>query len=246
MEISAADRSWLLQNYPGLVFTSTTNGEELVGEFCFDAVWDDIHKWYFINPSTEHIRDFVQIRDSYQVRIVFPTDGSLPKLYEIGGRILARATNLGLPPRDLHIYSSGETCLLGEFDKDQIYDLDGFIDGPVFQYFFDQSYHERFGRWPRGEYSHGLWGLIENFFERHKKNCDELAARCLKKIFETHDREAQKIQMLLTKKEQMKGHQLCICGSGKIFRSCHKNLFHGLWTLQDHLRKTKFRPTASS
>ena len=242
MDVSEADLSWVKENYPDLAFKSRTDGEELVGKFCFDAAWDEFSKTYLICHPPSDAERATRIRDCYQVQIVFPPDGSFPILYEVGGRILARAKKLNVPTQDLHIYESGETCPVGPFDRNGITDLRNFIDRPVLQYFYDQSHHEKFGEWPRGQYSHGIVGVIENYADCLKQgrgHTEELADRCLRTIIEINTPTAEIIRKILTKKQRPQGHHPCICGSAKNQRSCHHLFFHGIWSLHQYLQKIR-------
>lgn len=238
MVVSEGDHGWVQENYPGLTFALTAEGEELAGEFRFDAAWDDQNKTYLISPNTPEGDHLIRIQDRYNVRIVIPKDGSKPKLFDTDKRIVARATQLGVPPENLHVYSTGEVCPVGEFDMDRIENLPQLLD--VFlQFFYDQSYHERYGRWPRGQYLHGLLGMIENFHEQDH-GFEMNAKLALAKVFDKQrtDEGVLVVQKLLRNKQRVQGHWPCLCGSGKPLRSCHKNLFLGLWSLQDYLRKS--------
>jgi hypothetical protein len=237
MTISVADHVWVKENYPGLQFEN--GGGCLLGDFVFNAAWDETKQRYLINPSSQNKVELICIYDSYQIRIELSGNG-FPILSETGGRILANATVQGLAPRDLHIYENGETCPTGEFSKTQIKNVQEYLDGPVLQYFYDQSYHERYGRWPRGEFLHGLLGLIEDY-NINARNNEAATLFCLDKILKQrkNDDSTQKIADILGAKQRIQGHWPCLCGSGRNLKLCHPDLYYGLWALQDQLKKMK-------
>lgn len=136
MEVSDDDRKWGIEDCPGLTFATGTDGEELTGEFCFDAAWDESRRVYLINPTTQESEGLIRIQDCYKIRIVIPPNNLSPKLFEIGRRILANASKLGVPARDLHAYEADQVCPTGQFDMDGISNLPEFMDRPVLQFFF--------------------------------------------------------------------------------------------------------------
>lgn len=239
MQVSDDDREWVINQYPGLTFTTGTDGLELNGKFCFDTAWDESRRVYLINPTANESQGLVRIQDSYRIRAVIPPDSLAPRLFETGGRILAKASNLGVPPRDVHSYETGQVCPIGQFDMEGIRDIREFLDRAALQFFYDQSYHERYGRWPRGQYLHGLFGAVENYYDQVEEKMKALACKLLHDIFDEKrsDDEVVLIRGILMNKQRIQGHWPCLCGSGRNFRSCHVTLFHGLWSLQENLRQ---------
>ena len=157
-------------------------------------------------------------------------------MWETNQRIIGRAQKHGLKTVDLHIYESGEVCLVGPFDMNSKLVFREFINGPVIQSFYDQSYFERYGRWPRGQYSHGIFGLLENFYDHVSILNDNLALDCLKHMARQSSW-SQFIDYIVLKK-RVQGHVDCPCGLKKKFRDCHKDAFRGLWNLQKHIKET--------
>lgn len=233
MEIRNGDLQWLAQHHPELTLTNDLDSWRISGEYRFVATWDESRRVYLVNPSESESSDLIVISDSYEIQIE-AGGNSNPKLNETGQRILTEAKNLGVEPRDLHIYESGETCLMGVFDTRDFVSLSEFMDGPVLQFFYDQSYHQRYGRWPRGQYQHGLFGVIESFNDQSQERRTRLLNECLGMIFNENRKteEAEFLRMVISSRKRLQGHWPCPCGSGKEFRACHVGLFHGLWFLQ--------------
>ena len=232
---------WVKEYHPGLRFSRGFDGEILEGEFRFTAAWDESRRIYLINPVDGVNNGLIWIQDSYKIKIELRPTGAAPKLFETGRRILDRAQELSIESRDLHIYETGEACPAGIFDTVDITGIPEFIDRPVMQYFYDQSYHERYGRWPRGEYLHGLMGVIENYFEQGEGGMENLAEKCLTLVFEERDKSqgAVWIRTLITNPQRVQGHWACLCGSGKEFKVCHRSLFRGLWFLHEYFKKKR-------
>jgi hypothetical protein len=135
---------------------------------------------------------------------------------------------------DLHVNGNGSICMVGPFDMDVSLSLRGFFNTALLQFFYDFSYFERYGRRPRGEYSHAMEGVLENYYEcilAGRTNLDEDCLRRIKSF--TGHAYYNEIITWLSERKRIQGHLRCVCGSGKAFRDCHPDAFRGLWTLHD-------------
>lgn len=158
----------------------------------------------------------------------------LPKVRETGGRIRAFAEERGLAEIDLHISPDDSLCLVGALDENTNQSFRDFLDSPVLQFLYDQSYFEKYGRRPRGQYSHGMLGIFENYFDRREVENGKLLEACLNTLKKS--RQWPEIKKILFRKGNIKGHWQCPCGSGKRFRDCHENALLGMWCLQSDLK----------
>lgn len=235
MLVSKKDRLWIRNNQLGLHFDNSGDNEFLIGYYEFFAAYDEQKFEYIINPRNSQCENFICISDKYNLIILIPSESKrFPKIWEIDNRIIGFAQKRGLPLIDLHIYEDGEVCLVGPLDMSKQFSFLEFINGPVLQFFYDQSYYQQFGRWPRGQYSHGLLGLFENFCDHTAKLNDSLILECLsymKKLNNWKD-----FEKLILSKKRIKGHYCCPCGSRKKFRRCHEKVFRGMWNLQKYLK----------
>jgi len=237
MIVTEEDRRWVSQNYPQLKFSQECEIVVLEGSFDFVAAYVEQEDRYVINPNEPDASGLKIIRDSYEVKITLHNEKSvLPKVQEVGGRIKSVAETHGMQLADLHIYPDNTLCMVGPFDGRIDLTLPQFLDGPVLQTFYDQSYFEKYGRWIRGQYSHGILGLIENYYDRILGG-EDLADECLARLWASNSRNCLQI---LTMKAIIDGHHRCICGSGERFRRCHKKVLFGLQRLQEYIRQ---RPT---
>lgn len=149
----------------------------------------------------------------FLIKIVFPDNypDDLPKVYETGNRIEIKNANT-------HFYPDGHACLFYpterylHFPKDEVFQLKDFLDGPVNSFFFSQLFYIYYNKWPLGQRSHDIKGLLEFYGEilnipKNKKSISKALSYLLK--------------------PQIKGHWFCPCGSDKL-RKCHIEKFRSL------------------
>jgi len=144
----------------------------------------------------------------YDIRIEIPDDfpDCPPKVFETGGSIPLE--------RDYHINTVGNggdnsACLFVQPERFEKWPVGAgirdFLKGPVKEFFFSQAYKKCTGKWPFGQWSHGVVGIIE--FYANRLNIDRLDA-----IIEMLD-----YCTLPKLYRQWK----CPCGSGKRVTACH-------------------------
>lgn len=223
LEINDEDINWLHERYPDLAL-SPENGIQIIsGEFHFDAIFDGI-----------------RIKDRYEIKIKMQGNyhSDLPNVRETASRIINVAKSKGIPLADLHTYEDGSTCLCIKLAETDYFPngfiFQKFIEGLVVDFFYAQSYFEKFGKWPWEYYSHGILGWLE-WYSDIKERTPETAKEFLRKLKST--REWRKILNELNLNTGIKGHQPCICGSTKKYRNCHKKVFWGLWKFQQDIKK---------
>jgi hypothetical protein len=150
------------------------------------------------------LTDGTTVLDRYSIEVEFATDHpqGVPKVREVGGRI----------PRtvDRHIVdASGLACLFVPDERAWLYPVNAtvldFLNGPVRSFFLSQSLFELEGRWPFGQRSHGIQGILEFYAE----------------VLETQDVKLILEYLDLLKHREIRGHWRCPCGSGRRLRDCH-------------------------
>ena len=176
-------RRLIQERYPEL-FVTRESGECMIrGRFSVRA--DD--------TVVDHY--FVEI----YVRKGFPFVTPLVK--EIGGRIAHHA--------DRHVYLEGFLCLFLPLERwkhlPDTATILTYLEGPLNDYLFSQTYFEEYGCWPFGERGHGKTGYREYLAEVLGTDDANVAIRFLECL----------------KGRDPKGHWLCFCGSGKKMRKCH-------------------------
>lgn len=218
LELTKSDKEWLQRRYPGLNSGSDNGIEAISGKFRFDADFRD-----------------QRIIDQYTIRIEMrPSEASdLPTVFETDSRISLGAEVKGKSLADLHTYADGSACLClklaeaGYFPNG--FALPAFIQELVLPYFYAQSYFEIHGKWPWDTLSHGILGWIE-WYRDQEPSSREITYGFLEKLKATQSWHV--IQKELSKKNELKGHQRCICGSGRRYRDCHESVFSALWNLR--------------
>jgi hypothetical protein len=144
-----------------------------------------------------------KVVDHYLIEIrmtqAFPKEP--PLVRELGGRIKREL--------DWHTSEDGNLCLFSPLERwkhlPDSATLVEFLEGPLNDFLFSQSYFEMYGVWPFGERGHGKWGIKEYLTE-------ELGTSDVTTMTQMLDYLCQ---------ENPKGHWSCYCGSGKKLRHCH-------------------------
>jgi hypothetical protein len=148
--------------------------------------------------------------DRYSIAVKLPDryPRALPDVFEIGGRI----------PRtlDRHVFQSGALCLgvredlwitlRGDFSIASV------LDGPVRGFLIGNALVEEGEKWPHGDRSHGISGILE-FYEGYLGAKDPVVLLDF---------------LCALTKERVRGHWKCPCSSGAIIRKCHKDAVNEL------------------
>lgn len=228
MEITEQDRVVIKDSYPGL---KVFEAPKICGTFKFVAAYDEKERIYITNPDSALHKKFKIIQDAYKIEITFKKQEEqlCPSVEEVGGRLERVSQKHGIDLHDLHVNPDDSLCLAGPFDDYYSLSLVDFLDIPVLQFFYDQSYFEQYGRWPRGCYSHGFWGLLENFIDKIDEGGKGVEADFVKKISKIGQLES--LRNYLTN-NKIQGHHKCICRSGFNYRGCHPKVLRGFWFLQ--------------
>ncbi len=138
---------------------------------------------------------------SIEIRLDERDELGLPKVGEIGGRTPWTA--------DRHVNPDGTACLFLPEDfllrQSGPLGLREFIRGPVMSYFVGQSFREKTGAYPFGEWGHGRDGTQQRI--RQLLHVDEPAK--------------QLSFLRVLAKKTIKSHWPCPCGSRRRFGQCH-------------------------
>lgn len=177
--------------YPGASYDP--GSRTVLMPFRLDATFDD----------RRIVEDFI-------LRIVLH-DGyphTLPSVYEESGRISDEFE---------HRYVDGSLCfgvpgeILMGFPGG--IDLVGLIEGPVTSCLYSAAFLQRYGRYPFGERSHGMAGVLEYYRELFEVDDDLAALRLMRLVAEGRG---------------YRGSDKCPCGSGKQIWVCHGKLLSEL------------------
>ncbi|HEY3375240.1 MAG TPA: hypothetical protein VGK02_09280 [Candidatus Aquicultor sp.] len=164
------------------------------------------------------------IQDSYRVRIEFPDDYpyALPGVYEVGGRKekvmqIWKLNNSA----NLHYFREGKACLCYAAAKKRYCNrnttIETLLNELIIWFFYEQSYFEKTGKWPAGEYGHGFIGTMQFYREELQVEDNSLIISSVK---------------FLATSDAIKADTPCLCGSRKLISKCHPSLYVRLRALR--------------
>lgn len=225
LNISEDEIQWLKRFYPDLNFVLGTPSV-IKGLFKFDAIYDSL-----------------RVKDSYKIEITLSDrpPSILPKVKETGGRIkMSKERYKKNSFADVHLYTDDSSCLCA-YPEEKIklpngFNLKDFFEHLLIPHFYAQSRFEQTGKWVWGDRSHGTLGLLESYLEFRDKDNLILIKEYIKDLRTIND--SDPFVKLFFRKDQIRGHIRCFCGSNKEFRNCHKSAFHGFWNLKEDFRNS--------
>ena len=167
--------------FPGLTFEPGL--KLLKGVLSFEGHFNPDTGFYSLFDPSPH--EFY-IKDEYQVEIRLPDEG-LPyrTVKEIGKKIERLAERLKRDVSDFHSKTNGEVCINGHLSELHDISIEEFLVEKVAAFFYDVSFFAKFRYWPRGEYSHFVLGMLEEFgaeLERGETKSKFLTTNCLSEI----------------------------------------------------------------
>lgn len=223
LDIQQKDKDWLKNNYPALLVKSDN---EISGSLVFKAVFE-------INGET------VEIADKYEVRIVLDKSiySDLPQVFETSSRIKKVAKQRKVSMADLHVNPTGTSCLCFKLKEPEYlpngFNLEDFFNNLVIPFFYGQSYFEQHGVWPWEQYAHGVTAFFEWYIEQKGMTRGELMV-FINAVKESYS--GIELNRVFDRKNVVKGHHLCICGSLRKYRKCHNKALLGLWKLKKDIQ----------
>lgn len=150
--------------------------------------------------------------DSYELEIKHHPDfpKRFPKVYEISNKIPKIA--------DWHIYED-QSCCIDVLPSEIIKCKDGlslvdFIEKELTPYFFNQTHRRVEGYYVGGEYSHGNRGIYEFYADRLKTG--------------DNVRKTLSLMIYIASNSRPNRSNKCFCGSGGLFRHCHREAYDEL------------------
>jgi hypothetical protein len=185
-----------------------------------------------------------ELKDSFHVRITAknPHSSRVPALYEIGGRVQAVALKHGVADlRDMHRNMDSTSCVCVKQRESEKFpsgsDLLTFIEDLAVPYLYWLSYYDKHGQKPWSDYSHGTLGLIEFYADSTSEQTREDLEEAAQAI--RNDAEWKKYSKLIRRPNR---GQMCVCGSGRRFESCHPRVLEGAIRLRAELERLNLNP----
>lgn len=223
------DRDWLNERYPNLKITS----EGIFGIVSFSAIYNDEKNRFYIINSAGPLLKGLHLQGEFEINIRERKDKSifkLPILYVKGVDI----------SMERHLNLDGAACLCSPFEEDAYFSPDLnfklFFEQLVIPFLYGQIFYSKYNRWPWGDYGHKSAGLLESYF---RLNDHSLVRDCLNKLSLLDDWKTMRI--ILRQKSDIKGHTLCLCGSGRHIRSCHPDAWAGVIKLRKDIKDYRIK-----
>lgn len=186
----------------------------------------------------------IELSDNFQIQVtnLNPHSKQIPALREVGGRTQSIANKWKITDlRSLHHNIDGTACVCVKQVEQQKFppgsSLMTYIEELVVPYLYSLAYFEQHQRWPWGDYSHGVLGLLEFYAGRSRLQSREELDSILPNI--RREKNWQNYHKQLRKPSPEKQ---CLCGSGKAFRSCHPRVWDGLLHLSSEMRRIGVEP----
>ena len=216
--LTEPNKTWLTENYPGLVLGSVA----ISGQIQFCATYNEqLGQFLIIRKDTIDNVGGIRLDGNFQVRMCERTDtpfSRLPALHVHGvDRTLDRHFN----------QSDQSACLCSPLEEDDYLkselDLRRYVEELVIPFLYGQKFYDVHGSWPWLEYSHGPIGLLESYF----KIADSSKAReCWDRL--ARHPETHATMRAALKKGTIKGHVICFCARRDNIRRCHPIALRGI------------------
>lgn len=224
--IKDIDLIWLEANYPGLIYFPEKN--ILHGCLWFKMVYYPASGMLVIEPNeTTSTEDGILIEDAYELDFCLDNIHSEVVVRETAGRILRTKEKWKFKElADVHMYSDGILCLCPK-PEEKIrlpngFNIRDFIKRLVIPYLYYQSYLEKYGKEPWKSSSHGDLGLLESYMSQFstKTPPKDIVKQYVESL--TLD-----LKNTIVGNKRYKDENLCLCGSNRFFKNCHKEAFEG-------------------
>ena len=179
LTVKDEDKIWLRSNYSALNFSFGQDGVlELSGPLNFRMLPKKDKSGYVINPLEEHLalgnpEDLIEDRYLINIRFEKGKKSGVPKVFETDSRIESSVEKWKKKSKaDVHLYEDDSCCLCVKMEEKENlpngFNLPDFFNNLVIPFFYAQSYFESVGEWPWGEYSHGVLGGFEWYYNEKK------------------------------------------------------------------------------
>ena len=247
MQVTKEDQKFITDNFFSLYFCEQQGKMFLKGRLNFVAsfIYENKEiKYKVYNNLGSASNDVNVIHDEYEIEINLSADNVYREVRELGGKIE--------PKPSLHINPNYFVCISGYLDEDLYIKFKDFICSVVIPFFYDQSYFKQYGFWPRGEYSHGVLGILENYYEKIYSNrlndIDTLTRKCIESIKYVLFKQPKEL-MNLPESERQWSYINGIISKGKLknnikciecnldFRISHRKAFKGIKLFRQNIYK---------
>lgn len=159
--------------------------------------------------------DGKSIAGDYMLKLVFPRNypKMYPVVYDLNNSI----------PKNFHTNPDKTLCLTTPIETSEIFfrnnSLENFINSLLIPYLIGYLYYRDYKVMPYGERLHGIDGKLEYYKEKFNTEKNTSIIKFLQ----------------IAVKKNVRGHQLCPCGSNKRIRDCHATEVKSLFPIPKEL-----------
>ena len=211
--ISETEAKWLEENLPTLFIG--TDRKVVSGELKFTAAYDlSSNQFTWLIHPGQTARGVI-LMGTYNVSIKQGKSPTAVPMLQVEDEHIEKST-------DRHFYASGTACLCGPVED--IYEFMAsefsfikYLERLVIPFLYEQSYYDKHGKWPWGEYAHGAAGIFKSY-ARSGKTREHIEA-CINKL--RSDTNWPRIRNVLSGKEKVTETSKCFCTKPGQIRRCH-------------------------
>jgi len=229
--IPESEKQWLKDTLPAL--SINPENSEVSGELTFTATYDgEAGFTWLVEPG--QIAPGEVLTATYKIRIKPGKDADDIPTLTVEDDAIEKVL-------DRHFYTSGNACLCGPVEKQRFlksgYSFIKYLDQLVVPFLYEQTYFEKYRKWPWGEYAHGAAGVFQSF--ANSEGTIEDVQACLQQL--RKDKKWDRIRAVLSGRERVTETSKCFCTSPDQIRRCHPTAWFALLRLRSAIQKYAVR-----
>ncbi|MBK9107364.1 MAG: hypothetical protein IPM92_03020 [Saprospiraceae bacterium] len=222
---------WISEYCPSLNINQDRS--EVSGLINFRAAYDKEGGFTWLIDDKQMAKGEI-LQDSYEV-LVKKAD-KLTELPSLQLKIDEGKINIGR-----HFYPDGKACLCGPAERGKFIQsgflFTKFLERLVVPFLYEQTYFDKYEKWPWNEYAHGSAGIFQSFaFSDGTKEDIEACLQDLRK-----DKNWPRIKAMLSGHERVTESSICFCNNPKQIRKCHPDILFRMAKLRSAIQKQSIR-----
>jgi hypothetical protein len=209
--ISEEEVQWIKEYCPTL--TVDKNRMEVSGSLKFRATYDSSSGFTWLLEQNQSAPGEI-IEDTYEIIISRPKDENKLPILKIIGKDITK--NI-----DRHFYTNKTACLCGVVERRkyllQNFSFIKYLEQLVVPFLYEQSYYDKYNKWPWGGYAHGAIGIFQSY--NNSEGSKEDIEACLEQLYS--DKNWKRIRAVLLGQERIKEKSKCFCSNPGQIKKCH-------------------------
>lgn len=229
--LTDADAEWLGEHYPGLA--AEPDLSRVAGSIKFSAAYDEAANGFSILRAQGRRPPGELLACDYEITICEGTGTTSAARTRLPRLLVENAPYTFSADRHC---SAGYSCLCGPSEEVAFargYNFRQYLEELCIPFLYAQSYYSVHGRWPWPAYEHDALGALESY---QVSGNDETLRLTIDGVL-VFQPAWSLIRALLTGSGKPFGHMLCLCGSRKPIRHCHREAWEGLKKLNADVRR---------